>query len=489
MESVLWSRRRLLGAVACLAAGTAELSACGGAPRATGAVPAVAGAPVRSYRSRPDLHPPLINTSVSADRTAAGYVFLTCGSLVIMDDSGEPVWFQSAPTGMDVTNLQTQQYQGKPVLTWWEGHIVDGHGAGQYVIADQSYREIRRFSPGNGYAGDLHEFVLTPAGTALVTAYQQVDADLTSVGGPAHGTLFDSIAQEVDPATGAVHFEWHSKDHVPLSESELKPTAGQPFDHFHINSIAQQTEGGDLVVSARNTWTVYRIDRATGGIVHRLGGRSSDYAQGPGAAFSWQHDARPRPGDQLTLFDDGAGGVTPPQEPQSRALLLRLDPKALTSTLIKAYIHPSVKLSATSQGSAQLLSDGHVFVGWGSEPYCSEFTQDGTLVFDASFPAGDISYRAFRFPWTGRPADAPALAASRTQADGVEAYASWNGATEVVSWRLLGTAADGAVSPVATVPRSGFETTITGSTTAPGVVVEALDASGTVLGSSPLVRL
>ena len=128
-----------------------------------------------------------------------------------------------------------------------------------------------------------------------------------------------------------------------------------------------------------------------------------------------------------------------------------------------------------------------MLVGWGAEPFFSEFSKDGTLLLDAEFPAGVGSYRAFRFPWTGRPTEAPAVAALPTGGDRVDVYASWNGATEVARWEALAGSKVNALQPIGSAPRGGFETTISVRTSAPLVAARALDAAGKVLGTSAAI--
>src|SRR5919202_1321192 len=128
---------------------------------------------VWSFRSRPDLGPPAIEVSTQAHHTAPGYIFVAPklgrgqhGPMII-DNLGEPVWFRKGKYALD---FKVQHYRGEPVLTWWEGKIVQRHGVGEYMIFDDSYREIARVRAGNGYRGDLHEFIISPQDTALLKA-------------------------------------------------------------------------------------------------------------------------------------------------------------------------------------------------------------------------------------------------------------------------------------------------------------------------------
>ena len=58
-------------------------------------------------------------------------------------------------------------------------------------------------------------------------------------------------------------------------------------------------------------------------------------------------------------------------------------------------------LTAPSQGNAQTTADGNLLVGWGSLPYLSEFAPSGALLFNAEYPTGVNSYRAYTFRWPG----------------------------------------------------------------------------------------
>ena len=457
------------------------------------------GPPAPLFHSHPDLAPATVSVAVPAGGTAPGYLFLTPAAgpdqygPMIVDNFGQLVWFrQIVPAPMQVaTNLEVQQLDGEPVLTWWEGTILipEGYGRGAYVIADTSYREITRVYAGNGLSGDLHEFTLTPEGTALFTVYRSQNADLSAIGGPKQGTLLNSLLQEVDVKTGQVLFEWDPLQHISLDESyqpaSAIPANGNQYDWLHLNSIDVDTDG-NLLISARHTWAVYKIDRKTGDVIWRLNGKRSDFEVGLGVAFEYQHCARRAPDGTLTLFDDGSA---PPQvAPRSRGINLSLDETTMRAELVHEYF-PDPIVTSASQGSVQNLSNGNVLVGWGSAPSVSEYTSDGRLLFDLALAEGVISYRAFRFPWVGRPEGRPAIAAHGGDNGQVIVYASWNGATEVVAWQVMAGPTGSSLSPVAVVPKQGFETTATVTTGHPAVAVAALDQGHQVLGTSATVTV
>ena len=430
------------------------------------------------FRSVGALRAPGVTIRRRARGTAPGHIFLTPmkgagqDGPMIVDDDGSLVWFRPLSGGRVATDLRVQEYRGAPVLTWWEGRLAGGGGNGEYVIADSSYREIARVRAQNGLAGDLHEFELSPEGTALFTIYRTVRG----------GSVVDGVIQEVDVATGRLLLEWSALDHVPPRES-YKERSRRPWDYIHLNSIDVDTDG-DLLVGARNTHAVYKLDRETGRVLWTLGGKASDFRMGAGTRFAWAHDARRQRDGTITIFDNAARPIV---RDESRGLVLRVDERRRRVRLVRAYRHPG-GLLAPVQAGMQRLPNGNAFIGWGSTGYFSEHGPRGGLRFDARFtdPANG-SYRAYRFPWTGRPADPPAVAVAREGAR-TTVYASWNGATEVARWRVLAGPSADALAPAGTAPRRGFETAVTVSTSEPLVAVEALGAGGEVLGVSGPVR-
>jgi hypothetical protein len=446
----------------------------------------------------PHLRPPQVTVLARAAGLAPGLIFLGAkdlsapqtrlGGPLIVDDLGRPVWFRPLPPGQVASDVRVQRYQGRPVLTWWQGRSIGGagHGEGEGLIADSSYKVIAHVHAGHGYRADQHSFVLTPQGTALITAYHETRRDLSSVGGSPDGLVYDGIVQEIDVATGRVLFEWHSLDHVPLDESYQRvPTdPNRPYDYFHLNSVSLDHDG-NLLVSGRHTWTVYKVDRHTGRIIWRLGGKRSDFEPGSGVPFAWQHNPVSAGADTLRIFDNESNGR--PLRPQSRVITVGLDPQQRRATLLQQVEHPA-GLSVPSQGNSQRLPDGNLFVGWGRLGRFSEFSADGKLRFDATLPPGYDSYRAYRVAWSADPTSRPTVSAHHDRPDTV-VDATWNGATDVARWRIFSGPDRGALKPVDLVPWSGLDTTARVRTSADWVAVAAEDGAGHIVGRSAPVRV
>jgi hypothetical protein len=399
---------------------------------------------------------------------------------MIVDQTGGLVWFHPLPAGEAATNFTPQTYDGRTVLTWWQGRILKlGFGQGQDVIYSSSYQPIRRVSAGNGYSADLHQFTITPPGTAWIDIFDPVELDLSRSGGSAHAVVNDSILQEIDIRTGLVMWEWHALGHIALSDSHTRmPHSATNWDYVHINAIDPGPRG--LLISARGTWTIYDIDIHTGAFIWRIGGKYSSFAQGPGTRFYWQHDARWQPGGLVSVFDNGS---TPPEEKQSRGLLLDPNTTTHTVTLVKQFTNPSRTLLASSQGDMLDLSGGNWLMGYGGLPDFTEYSSSGSVLFDAVLGLHVQDFRTFLSPWSSQPTTPPAAAAQRTSS-GLNVEASWNGATTVASWRVLAGSSPASLEAVATAPRSGFETTIPLHASAAYVAVAAISASGQTLATS-----
>src|SRR5579875_82729 len=450
--------------------------------------------PTQSFISAPKLRPPIVEMMERDPDTAAGEIFLDAQNSAqagpyILNAQGQLLWFEPLPAHQSALDVRVQYYAGRPVLTYYQGPIIlPGFGRGVGVLLNEHYQRIHTITAGDGYYHngiDLHELTLVPGGKAFVTVYAPVRADLSSVGGPRDGVVLDSIIQEIRISDNSVLWEWSALGHVPLSDSYAPPPrGGAPYDFFHINSI-QLLPDGELIVSARHTWTVYSINMRTGAISWELGGKRSSFSMGPGTSFEWQHDAELHNDNLLTLFDDGAGLGR--EESQSRALEIRLTPGR--ATLVRAYEHIPPVL-ASSQGNVQLLWNHNLFVGWGAAPSFSEYTQSGEQLFRAWFRYPVASYRAYRFDnWIGAPLTRPSIAARPAGGGSTRVYASWNGATQVAAWRVLTGPSRTAMQsqPVAQAPWSGFETTITVKPALAYVEVQALDSAGRVLGTSAAV--
>jgi hypothetical protein len=404
---------------------------------------------------------------------------------MIIDPRGRLVWFHQLTPPLAAANFRPQRLHGRTVLTWWQGKVtIAAYGLGEGMIYSTDYRPIQTVRAGNGYAADLHEFLLTPSGDAFFTIQSLILVHRPGAPAGKLSPLLDSIVQEVDVHTGLVVWEWHAYGHIPLADSYANRANSPYLDAFHVNSI-QQLAGGRVLISARDTSAIYELDQATGRILWTLSGKASSFRMAPGARFFFQHDAKLLPGDRVSLFDDEGG--PPFKAPASRGLILRLDPRRHTASVLHQYRRPGHTL-ADSEGSLGALTGGDALVGFGSEPNFSLFSPRGRLLFDASLPVDDGSYRVFGAPWTATPSTRPSLSAERRSATRVTVYASWNGATDVRRWQVLAGAGTGRLRVVASTSDAGFETQTRLTTAATTFAVRALGAGGRILATSSPVK-
>jgi hypothetical protein len=379
------------------------------------AVIALAGTACTSASSGPvaaGLPPPAVIVLKQGADNGNGDIFIapdggTTSGPEIISNTGKVIWFHAVPAEDSATDFRTQTYQGKPVLTWWQGTGFGGPSSGTDYIYNDRYQQIAEVKAANGYSADGHEFLITPWNTALIVADTIATANLTSTGGPADQAVIDGIVQEIDISTGKVLFQWNSADHVPYSDSENPRPAGFaiPWDWFHINAVHLDTDG-NLLINSRYTWTTYKVNLHTGKIIWELGGKQSTFKlkaapgqvlDSAGEIFAYQHDPEAIGNDEYTLFDnesDGGTGLLP----YSRVVTVKLDLATKVATLVKSVEQPE-GLVAAAEGNAQTTRNGDLFVGWGALPYISEFSPSGQLLFNAQLPDGGTSYRAYRLPW------------------------------------------------------------------------------------------
>ncbi|MGO9320198.1 MAG: arylsulfotransferase family protein [Solirubrobacteraceae bacterium] len=454
--------------------------------------PPAAPADYQSFYTRPGVQAPILDVTVPDHDPAAGDILTTNGpgagqyGPLIYTPQGQLVWFDRLSGGEAAEDLSEQTYEGRRDLTWWKGRVLSlGFGQGEYIVMNSNYQTVARIAGGNGLRADLHDFQIAPHDIAYITAYNPIRCNLAAVKGAPGGAIVDTAIQEIDMKTGLVRWEWHSLDHVGASESETEaPTTATPWDWFHLNSIDPEADG-NIFISARSTWAGYQLEGGTGKVLWRLGGLKSSFKMGPGTETAWQHDGRVLPDGEVTFFDDGSN---PPIHQQSRAVRIALDFKARDAHLAFAYTHANPPLLAASQGNMQTLANGNTLVGYGGVPAISEYAKDGSLLFDAHQPFDMIFYRAYRFPWSGRPLSPPAaLASLNDTGEETIVHASWNGATEVAAWRVLAGKAAGSLAVQATIPASGFESATTLPEKYARVAVQALDPAGHVLGASRTV--
>ncbi|RAL13944.1 uncharacterized protein BO97DRAFT_442222 [Aspergillus homomorphus CBS 101889] len=468
---------------------------------------------LRVYRTLPQHRIPKWNcTHYHRDATAPGYWFVapywvTVGEPYttrwmpyqigpyIFDQDGELVW-----TGAEYTDNQNAfdlrvvaNVPGKPQLSLMvqTGLGVDLEHANGTVL-DHQYRELAS-TP----VFDKHEFYVYAPHKALAIHQWPKVVDLADFGLPgiSREIKFQGF-RDVDYTTGHVFFEWNSEGQIPLHESRIDITVGNPphgADYIHCNAV-EKTKDGNYLMSCRHSSTIYLISGRDGSILWRLGGKGNNFQVV--FEFSWQHDARiilQTPERMVMSFLDNAADELTNDKPISSAMIVELDLVNYEAKLLNQYFRPDGDLTRR-RGSTQLLPNNNVFVSWSDYGYISEFDHDGRLLTEARFASDRFgNYRAYKYPWSAQPAEPPTMVASVVGINGSELlsefHVSWNGATEVKFWRFWArAAADGENVLIATVPKTGFETSFIARGYMDWVSAEALDRGQASLGISPVVR-
>jgi hypothetical protein len=474
---------------------------------------------VWNFVSVSDLHPMKVVINKKSKKTDhSGFICVSpytlygtamigqTGSL-IMDQDGNPIWFAPLETRyIQNTDFRVQIYRHNPVLTTWEGTISgtqtanpnlpagDPEPGAYYKIIDQNYTVIKKITAKKGFTSDVHEFTITKKNAALFTAVKQVKADLRQYGGPANGYIDNYSIQEVDIKTNKLIFFWNVLDYVNSADSMMPASSATStnniWDCFHVNSVEMNPQDDNtLLISMRNMWAIYNINKSTGQIIWQLGGKHSNFRFGENARFSWQHNARYHSSHQISLFDDACcASPDSPAEGQSRGLILKLDFHKKKAKVDRTYYHDPA-LYVASQGNLQKLSNGNYLIGWGQDPYVSEFASGGNtakepsvnFLYDMQFPNQNLSYKN---EWVGLPLYLPSIDVKINKGQ-TKVYASWNGSTETVAWQVLaGSKCSKMKIVVKNSPRNGFETKIRVKSLGPYFKINALDSHGKIIGES-----
>ena len=372
-------------------------------------------------------------------------------SLIILDNTGEPLYIQPTPMGNFTGNFLKQTVDGVDYLTYHVGAPTAGWTYGTNYVLDDSYTIVDSWTIDNGLGADEHDFLLLDNGNAIQMAYVTIPFDLSPYGGPVNGELIDIVIQEQD-ANKNVVFEWHGIDHMPIEDSQIDLTTDR-VDYLHTNSIEVDVDG-NLLLSQRHFSEITKINRQTGEIIWRMGGESNQFTFTNDIGFSFQHDVRQLENGNITMFDNG--NLHSP--PHSRAIEYEVDETNMTVTRVWQYPEDQSQFSPF-MANVQRLSNGNTLIGWGSIPKVTEVLSDRTVVFEAVTEA--VTYRAFRFPWSAFPAEPPRMSlqygANLTEAT---IYAAWNGATDITGYEVYVGVTRNGMSLFTTAAKSGFETEI-----------------------------
>jgi len=371
--------------------------------------------------------------------------------LLILNDQGQLIYYQSVADALDAWDFKVQP---NGLLSYYD------QKNSTFYLMNSHYQVVDTYQAGDGYSADLHDLQILPNGNALLMIYDAETVDMSEIvqGGKTDATVTGLVIQELDPSKNVI-FEWRSWDHFSFFDSTSSLT-DQSIDLIHGNSLALANDG-NLLLSSRNLNEITKINLQTGQVMWRLGGKANMFTFVNSQTFAYQHDVRQLPSGDITVFDNQGTQQDPAP---SGGLEYKLDEVNRTVTQVWGFTH-SPPVFGTFMGNVQQLADGNKVLGWGAPSQAkgysfvtmTEVNPDNQTVFELVFDEPYVSYRAFRFPWQGFPSTPPDLAYEMEGNTLILGY-SWNGATDVASYKVYGGASPLSLNLLEENPKTDFET-------------------------------
>jgi hypothetical protein len=264
----------------------------------------------------------------------------------------------------------------------------------KYVELDENYNLVDSFYCGNGYGTDLHELRVLPDRHALLMSYDSQHVDMSQVvpGGDPDAVVSGLIIQEIDESKNVV-FQWRSWDHFQITDAWHENMLAHAIDAVHGNAIELDNDG-NILISSRHLDEITKINRTTGEVIWRLGGKNNQFTfiNDP-LKFNYQHAIRRLNNGNIILFDNGNYH----EPPFSRAVEYKLDEVNMTSKLVWQY-RRSPDVYGLAMGFAQRLDNGNTLISWGAaNPTITEVRPNGKKTLELSLPTGVFTYRAFKY--------------------------------------------------------------------------------------------
>ncbi len=316
---------------------------------------------------------------------------------LILDNNGNPVFYWIVPD-----SRRDFKVQETGVITMT---VRSGFGGGGYIAVDNTFTVVDTFFVPPGYTIDEHELLVLPNGHYLVTAMteRQVDMRQYVSGGNPNATVIDYHLIEMDSNDNS-YFIWRSDDpgNYEITDTDERSVnlRGQTIDYLHTNSIAVDLDGNYLI-TPKIMNEVTKINKTTGDIMWRLGGKKNqfDYIDLDGFVYM-QHCIRVLPNGNYLIFDNG-NYHTP--QPYSRALEFKVDTVNMTATKVWEFRNTTNDYYAPYKGNIQQLPNGNRLINWGLEdlPKLTEVRLDKSKAFEMNFVQPIQCYRVWKCPWNG----------------------------------------------------------------------------------------
>jgi hypothetical protein len=265
-----------------------------------------------------------------------------------------------------------------------------------HYLMDSSYNIVDSIEMSK-YKIDAHDIIATKNGHYFIFGGDVRTVDMSALveGGNPAASVTGTVIQELDESRNVV-FEWNSFDHYKITDSynDLKAAA---VDYIHPNALEIDYDG-NLLLEGRFMDELTKIDKTTGEIIWRFGGKNNQFTFPDSSQMpSFAHDARRLPNGHITMFDNGFRR----NEKYSRAVEYAIDEVNKTAEIVWSY-DAGKKVFAGTTGSTRRLDNGNTVIGYGfdvSSPAIVEVHPDSSLAFSLNYPPKYGSYRALKFPW------------------------------------------------------------------------------------------
>ncbi len=288
--------------------------------------------------------------------TTPGFVLLSLpGGPLIVDNTGRVVWYKHVPDGT-INNFQAHP-NGRYTLLG-----VADTGGRQFTVLDELGNEERILGCA-GYRTRAHEARMEADGSVWLLCNENRIMDLTAYGG------FDSA--DVIPSSPNVNFT-------------------------HGNALDFDADG-NLLLCFRALAEVTKVDRTTGEVIWRFGGKRNEFTvlSDPDWAFMFQHGLRSAGAGWIQLFDNRANAP-------SRFIRYLIDPEHRTAVLAVDFRDAPDSHSRTG-GSTQYLSNGHTLISFGRAGRVVEVDETGSRAWELTGLDGIYAFRAQRVQSLYRP--------------------------------------------------------------------------------------
>jgi hypothetical protein len=275
------------------------------------------------------------------------------------------------------------------------------YGQKKFYLMNQDFQLVDSIPFPTGYNIDIHDVNVLANGHYLLLCMEERVKDLSGVveGGKTNARLISAVLVETD-RTGAIYWQWKALDHFAVTDGTSDVDLTQnAIDFTHANSFLEDSDG-NILISFRFFDEITKIEKSTGNIIWRFGGKLcknnqfkylNDTIDGF-YGFSHQHSINLLPNGNILLFDNG--NLKPNQ--YSRAVEYQLNTTAKTALKVWEY-RPDPDVYVFSMGSARRLLNGNTMVSFGTMKYNTkviEVKPDNTIAFKLTY-LGDKSQLFF----------------------------------------------------------------------------------------------